>query len=143
MYHVTLNTIFSVVRLPFTRYHGPPSPSLTPSHRHVFLMRTVRTTTTPPLPLTSAALCLPLLCSSVPRCTLCRTSPSLPPSLVLNSRSFLLSPHACVWPGMWSRCLEVLLQSLIGSLLMFRWDDRSFPRFWCDLLLLEGGAELS
>jgi hypothetical protein len=36
-----------------------------------------------------------------------------------------------------------LFAILVGSLVMFRWGGRNFLRVWCDLLLLEGGAELS
>jgi hypothetical protein len=134
-FHLSFPTIFESI-----------APSCLRALAFVFPMRTVRTTTTPPLP------CLPgsfFLSRTVPPCTLCTLcrgvlSLSPLPSLVLNSRSFLHSPHACVWLWIWSLCLEVLLQDLIGSLLMFRWDDRSLlAGFVCVAAARRWGGALS
>jgi hypothetical protein len=99
-----------------------------------------------------------------------RTSTPLPPRLLLCScavpflrvrcaallcslsLSSLTGPEFLVLPPLASYVRVVrdvvalprgLFAILVGSLVMFRWGGQSFLRVWCDLLLLEGGAELS
>jgi hypothetical protein len=118
------------------------APSCLRALAFVFPMRTVRTTA-PPLP------CLPGCCFVLVQF---RSSVYAAPRCSALSLSSLTGPEFLVLPPLASYVRVVrdvvalprgLFAILVGSLVMFRWGGRNFLRVWCDLLLLEGGAELS